>query len=631
MNASSRYLQQRQTEQERRPSLAEALLAGRFLRYAFYRMRYLGIRVLLRTGVSFGELAFFFLVASPYYFGFILVARSVCGAVATLWWGALDTLRTDVRELYATHNRPAVERLVGSWLRGAIGAGAILLLVTACAIALRVWVRDVLSIFDAYMLVCAVRISADVVTRTYHAGAYALRRVFRPLVAVLAVDVLDVLALVALWPSLGPWSFAASLLATTALSTALTWWFTRETYRSLRIGPRLRRHARRSHDATRHAVRDIALPALANSVSELDALVITLLVLGAGDDATSVAVAAFVHGVRPMIGAGYNWARLFYFDFALLARGYAGVLRRRFERLLARGAWLLGLAMWLLASGWSLIVFRGQLLWLAVLFGPMFLLRSRLSLLEIQLFSYRRYSALIATSVLLGGGLVALAWLHLTGMAMLAALVILLATSLVALRLAPAHHVSPRTLAGASLPMPLWLRSVARASAPVRVSVLTTFARPVRRSVQLIAASLASALPGSLIAPIGGRRLLLAEVGDVGTLADHSTLVGAAGGLLEAVQILPIAATGRAALDLARREGLLRVASDDSSFTSERDVGHAALRRQASMRFASVIVIDDDPRVTHERLRALAASELHDLAYDIEHAGLGATVRVVTA
>lgn len=623
MTTGQRYFEEQQLALAARPTLAEALLAGRFARYAFYRIRYLLTRTLLRTGLNFAELAFFFLVASPYYFGFILMARSTCGLIATLWWGALDALRTEVRDFYAARNRPSIDRLLGFWLRRTAWAALGVVFFITAVVVVRTLVRDVFSVFDAYAVACGFRIAADLLVRTYHSGAYAVRRVYRPLVAVLAIDILDVLGLVALWPWLGPWSFAVSLLATSVLSSGLTWWFALQTYHGLRLRPRVHLLRRRSSIHVRRRFGDIVIPALANSATELDGLVITLLVVGAQNDPITLALAAFVHGVRPMIGAGYNWARLFYFDFTLLGRGYASVLRRRFERLLARGAWLLGLGMWVLATAWSLVVFGGQLIWLGVLFFPLFLVRSRLSLAEIQLFSYRRYGMLIATTLSVGGGIATLALFDVQGLEMLAALIVLLGTALVALQSSHARHPVPCSLTSPSLPLPLWVRQVARTTSPVRISVLTTYARPTARTLHLIAAALTTARPHTLAAPITARRLLFAELGDTAELATPVDLVRAAGGLLEAVDILSSAPSGRRALDLAIARGVLSAPPNFAVSAPSGGDWQALLRLEAQRRFPSVLIIDDDPRAGHERLRTLPASNLHQLVRAIEQSGLG--------
>jgi hypothetical protein len=93
------WLAHRRARLDRVPSLEHALLGEAPLRYAVHRLKYVGVRALLRTAFRLLELALFATTFSFEVLGPILLVRSGLLVGEALWWGGLETLRRDVRVL----------------------------------------------------------------------------------------------------------------------------------------------------------------------------------------------------------------------------------------------------------------------------------------------------------------------------------------------------------------------------------------------------------------------------------------------------------------------------------------------------------------------------------------------------
>ncbi len=335
MNPILRWLQKRRERLDALPTLDDALLGNGAARYSWYRLRFVLLRALLRTVFRLAEVALF---ASLFPFGVLgpaLIFRSLTLLAGGLWWGALETMRRDVRALGRQQRWPEASRRVEQWLAMSV----ILSLVSLGASGL--WVLwgptpfESFSVLDVYVLGCGLRLAIDVIVRTYHSGIYALRRVYRPVATLVAIDLAEITALGALWTIMGAWSLGISLAFAGLLRAAVALVYTRRAYGGERLqlrGPTYwPRALRRASWSAGHSL----LSALGNSVTQLDALlVIALLFAQKSNGGGALMLAALFHVISPLQAAAFNWARLFYFDFKRLESTGSPWLLARFDRLM---------------------------------------------------------------------------------------------------------------------------------------------------------------------------------------------------------------------------------------------------------------------------------------------------------
>src|SRR5207244_8670437 len=138
-------------------------------------------------------------------FRLVIVATTATAFVSSFWWGALEALRGQVRDLHRSGKPHRIERAIGGWLTFALLLSAAAL---ACAIGWSVWRASdgTFDVTDAFVASLLLRLALDLPVRCYHSGVYALRRVYKPLLATLAPEFLGLATILALWPLIGLWS-----------------------------------------------------------------------------------------------------------------------------------------------------------------------------------------------------------------------------------------------------------------------------------------------------------------------------------------------------------------------------------------------------------------------------------------
>jgi hypothetical protein len=379
---------------KRRVSLDEALLSDRALAYVWYRNRFLLLRIPLGVVLHVAEVVAFSDAFELGIIGPMLAIRSLPAVAGALWWGALEELRASVRACAARGDWGRAERFVRSYLGLSVDVAIVSV---ALAVAFIQWGPsefEGFDIFDAYALACALRFGLDALTRTYHAGIFAIRRVYRPLWSLVLPDVAELAIALSLWGLLGPWGFSLSLLLGGALGAALQTHYVARAYREYgAFQPRLRRLGQARKDLERKDLWALGRHALANLATHVDALLI-LFLSGMAKSGEGVAFVVLLHTLRPLLSAVSSYARVFYFDFKRLSLGTLAFFEQRFARVVHRFAWRLSALVSALAVALDLFVFRGQLrLELGLLVAYTFA-RSLLSVEQLRAFTLERYAPL---------------------------------------------------------------------------------------------------------------------------------------------------------------------------------------------------------------------------------------------
>jgi len=562
-NALSRLFERARRQGARRAALPIALLSTNGMRYLLQRTWVLFARVPVRTALHVAEVIVLSAVVELDLLGRLLAIRSVVAAVGAFHWGALEPLRQSVRRALGRGDGAAAAAETARYLRLSIDFCILQLVLLVAWLELGPRPYRTFSIFDAYAIGCGVRLMLDTVTRTYHAGVFAVRRVRRPFAALFAVDFADAGGPLFLFPWLGFWGFAVAQLAGGVVEAAVTFVYARRAYVELALAPptRARVLSERSQSSW-SLVRGTLLPGFANLLSQVDALLITALALGASHGAYGLA--AGLHALRPVLGLGSGWARVFYFDLARLEGPVRRLFRLRFERLLVRAAPLFALAAIAVTMALGLLLQGTADVTLLLAVTPFVVVRSFFAVTQVQAFVRGAYSVLALGALLVVAAVVALGRVHASGTVLL-----LLATGALAGAALVFRWGRPRAFApeaddpqGPLRPLQ-FLARVAAAPQALRVLVLglrdPAGARPLgvaaalldvpgvdcvarfSRHALLVATSEGGALLPALVAASGGalasvttpetRRALAAELervsgrsGNVAELADAAAL-----------------------------------------------------------------------------------------------------------
>lgn len=561
---------ERQAERERRGAcLEDAFLRGRFLPYALFRLRFFLARGALNWGLHVLGVLLLFRVYSRREFGFIALAYLAAGFVGSFWWGSLEEMRGRIRQFYRSGRPHLIPREIGSWLSLSLRLTLGLLLGAAGWAAWRLaFGRSAFGPADLYLVSLFFRLTLEFPSRCYHSGIFAIRRIYRPLPAMLAVDVVGFAGLIALTPVLGRWSFPVASLVSTAGVTGVALYYTSRAYRLLGFQPLKHIVSRRRQTLDAEARHEVLAAGFASAVMSLDA-VLALVVFAAGargGQGTSLFVMLFA--ITPAIRAGYEWAQLFYFDLKRLEAAPFENLGNWLWAQVFRLAWVIGPLFWATASLAVAVVLRkpiGSLAWPLL---PFFLSRSLLAAVQVRAFTGGVYGKLIINGLLLLGGYLALGSLVrkeayvLCGLAVVNYCAVLLLSRWGAGRSILERWKEP-------LSPTAWLQEAGRRQVPIRIAAMRYCPSEgesawrlhreqaqgkARRLARIIARRLGRNGATTLLHP---GRIMWYEIGQGPPRASFSWAIARSAGLLEVVGTTSEYRPAVDALREARERGLL--------------------------------------------------------------------------
>ena len=396
------WLRRQERRQRRIVTLEDALIGGRASAYALYRLRFFLLRCACAAALHTLRLGLLRFIFSHQTFLITLVLYAIANCVGSVWWGALKVLRGRVRSLSRDGEARRIPGEIGRWLTVAVALAIVCLLVPA------IWVGwDVgidgrrFTVLYLYAIVIGARLGLDLVTLTFHSGIYAVRRVYRPLLALVGVELGGFAAVLAFWPLLGSWSLPIAMLFGGALSALFTFRYAAPLYHLFGWLPlRLERPALRSSQSWRTMAGCLAA-GTAYALLKMDAFLMLVLFRWHNGAMRDVTLFMLFVSISPVVQAGFDWAQLLYFDLKRLSDQCLAGLRRRYEKLAVRLAWVMGVALWGMACLLATAVMRrrlGEVYWDL---APFVIGRSLLAQVQIRAFAKQRYGVLLGSGALL--------------------------------------------------------------------------------------------------------------------------------------------------------------------------------------------------------------------------------------
>jgi len=377
--------------------LEDALLANRFAQYFFYRLRFLVARSAISTVIHAAKVVLLLGVFPRSEFLLVVILQGSVALATDFWWGALEQMRADIRTLQRRQARHVIPREISRWLtlstRLAVGVGSV-----AIFYAVSRALGGGLGAVDALAAALLLGAALNLVARTYHSGAYALRRVYRPLPSLLALDFVSVGVLLALWPFVGIWAFPIAELLSILVVVAIEIAYTSRTYRTLAM-PTLRPLvAMRMPIPRLRSVRGSIGPGLSYALVGLEALVV-IAGIASATTAAGASLVVLLAALAPVTRASFEWARLLYFDLKRMDVPLLADLRRRFDRAVIRLALVIGLTTGLLAAAVAAFIVEPLTPLLIVALLLLFIVRSILAAAQMQAFTRTAYTRLAAAGL----------------------------------------------------------------------------------------------------------------------------------------------------------------------------------------------------------------------------------------
>jgi hypothetical protein len=473
------------------------------------------------------------------------------------------------------------------------------------------------------MCVLIFRLAAELVTRCYHSGIYAVRRVFRPLPAIVAVELVSLAGVLLLWPWIGGWAFPVAATVATAVVTILAFHYTGRLYRFFGFAPVESLDLRRPYLPRRERLGELFAAGTSSAFMSLDALLL-LAVLGSGSGPLgSGALLVLLFAVSPTIRAGSEWAQLLYFDLKRLEIRVFRNLRRAFDRQVLRLSGVIGLSFWALACligtavvGRSL----GDLYWLLL---PFFVCRSLLAAVQMQAFSERAYRPLLANGALCAAGFGVAGLLLGEREAILLAALTAIALAAFVLMYARRHDLERTLRSRDVLWLSEWLAELRSVRGPVRVASVRLCDPPGRIGLseehgpdggdRWRRGRLAEQIATRLTRPSGvtlfdDSSIAWYESARRPSRVGQEWLLTQSGGLVDWLGETGPAADGVSALAAACRERLLGAELPAGVVPSRRTVGPVEVRRAFLETFPGGLVYDPQEPVP-EQLETLSTAD----------------------
>src|SRR5262249_39160306 len=157
--------------------------------YAFYRLRFFFARYAIESLVHVVTVLLLYRFFDRMHFVAVLVAYAVAGVISSFWWGALEALRGEVRRLYRLRAPHLIPRTIGRWVSLSMQLALVTTLALVFWLGLHLARGGPLNPATLYVAAIGLRLALQFVLRAYHSGVYAIRRIYRPLPAILAVEV----------------------------------------------------------------------------------------------------------------------------------------------------------------------------------------------------------------------------------------------------------------------------------------------------------------------------------------------------------------------------------------------------------------------------------------------------------
>lgn len=631
MSEVEAWLGRQAERQQRIVLLQDAFLANRFWGYAAYRLRLFLPRFSVETVLHLVRVFLLFHLFSRGEFVAAVALHAAADLTRSFWWGSLEVLRERVRALHRDGRSHRVSAEIGAWLGWSTRLSLLVLVFGAGATLGRfVLTGGSLGVVDLYLFSICLGVSLHLVAQTYHSGVFATRRIYRPLAAIVGVELVSFTAVLALWPWLGAWSLPTAGIVSGIVSAGLTFGYTGRMYRLFQIEPWTHARARDAHLPPRGSRGEWFGAGVANAIMRMDALLVLVLLASAGASPNAGPLFLFFFAVSPTVRAGADWARLFYFDLKRLDPQPFRTLHARFEDQVFRLSVVMGLLTWSVACLTASLVYQRTFAELYLLLVPFFLTRSLLAAAQVRAFTARAYGGLLASGAILAVGAGALvryadepgAGILLFSTTALAAAILLVLT----------RGRSPRWIRRAEVLWPTeWHAELDAVDTPVLLAAVRSARIPpadgngARRGApppslwleEQIAARIAARLgnAGKVTFMAPDRVVWFEHAGRGAPRVDDVWLARELGGVVERIGDTKVRPTGRAALVAARGRGLLGAEFARSPRGPGPDLGRDDVVRLFEQLVPDGIVYDFE-RPAPPTLEAMPAPERRRLLAD---------------
>jgi len=391
-------------------SVYEGILSKDFYIYIFFRLQYFLYSTLIKTGIRAVEFYFlFYFVISTASINIVLF-RLLGLTCSGLWWGILESLRTQLRTDKRTGEREKLPITVQYWLTLSFCVAAVIFLL-GFFVLLDAWTVQKLELSQLeyiYAGALLIHLAVSIIISTVHSSIFALTRINRPLLSVSLAQIIGLVFLIILYPSAKEYALAIAYVIEGFATISIMLYYTLRMDRVLMLLPKAVIRWQGFWAFLKSiATPDLFLAGLASLLFALQPLFIYLLI-EEGEDKLTYPMAMLIFLIAPQINETFNWSHMFYFDMKKLAQPGMQRLEQYMHDKLKIAAFLVGLGAWVISAAAITLFFPHQFYIPTLLLLPIYLVRSWNAHKEMQLFCEFNYINVIISGLLFA--ICAMAW-----------------------------------------------------------------------------------------------------------------------------------------------------------------------------------------------------------------------------
>lgn len=383
--------------------LQDAIFSSKYKEYFIYRMRFFLPIALFTLVIRAFELFLIEEVFQPIIILNIVLMRLIVGLVLGGWWGALEVMREYIRGRHSFSDKEGIEKIISLWVfLTFIFATIVVIVTTHFFLEQRALIpsKD-RFIYDLYLLGFGLNVFFDLGIDAYRSGAFAIKRIYRPLTWVIGPSVIQIALFIVLFKGIGAIGLPIAFILSQFVDTGVKIYFIKETYRSLKINPHLNLWAigQKFRDFLINLPKnDVYLAFLAGVCLNVENLLIILFFKQLENDPLLI---VYLLLLKHIYHAYSDWGVMFfYYDFKKMCSFAYPPFYKEFVKKLFPFSCVISGIFFALTIPVTYIFYPSHLLEYTVLTGMFSIIISVLSYILIHAFALNRYLDLIIGSIL---------------------------------------------------------------------------------------------------------------------------------------------------------------------------------------------------------------------------------------
>jgi hypothetical protein len=358
----TKWVETQKSKEKRAQFIETGLLGNSLIGYYTYRLKFFLVRTIVAALIFAIEVKILIAGLGEEIFTYAIGPRILVGLLSAYWWACLESMRSEIRTMKREDKAFLIPRIIQSWRQRArrLSEYSAVIGLLLIIIAITTLPQIASGPLILYWVSLVVRTCVEIPLRTFHSSVYATRRIYRPLMAILGTELFGLAMFLTLKPTLGAWSVGISTLIGMLLSTLITYYYTKKTFKHLGYQQALINLKEKPKPMFPiPPLRKVFKEGLPLSLFRFDSVIALLLVAtytttanGTGT-ATANAPAFSLLALAvciPILQASQEWSQLLYFDYKRLELISHKWLKKRFEGGLKFVAVSVSLCLWGLSA-----------------------------------------------------------------------------------------------------------------------------------------------------------------------------------------------------------------------------------------------------------------------------------------